>query len=638
MSMEALISLIVLLPLLGLGSTYALNHSGWRVSAAFIAGSFFCSVYLLFQLDSPYMVRWEWLPNLQVGISADKPAAILLALVGLLSLLVHLFSMEYMKDDTAKQRYFAKLAFFTFSMMGLLVSDSLILLFVFWELVGFSSYLLIGFWFKKDSAPGSARMAFMVNKVADVALLAGILMLLREGDSTFVSELGETLFFLPSLLIAIGAFGKSAQLPFSGWIVKAMAGPTPISALIHAATMVAAGVYLLFRIGPFLDSQVLAIVTITGIATAMYGALSAITQNDIKKVLAYSTISQLGYMVMGIGVSAGEASIFHLWTHAFFKAGLFLGAGVVIHTLHQRENSDPQDMRQMGGIRSKLPWTFVSFLVCSLALAGIPFFSGFMSKEGILLAAWTWAEQIGTWAYLVPDLALVTILITAFYVGRLVILVFLGESRYGTSVDAIKFDENAYFKIPLTVLAIGSIWFVYNINPLAHTSILDSFFGLVSIDSDSFIAQSGVGISIFLSIAGAVLAFSLFKPKSAFSLGYRDNVLPNSFGGRVIYNGFYLINAYRLIGTTIHSTAQGVTWVEKRIDGLLHFLAMSVVVLAKVLAIVDRLIIDGIVNFLAWIARVLGNVTSLVHARESQWQIIWLLIAFVLILSWILFF
>lgn len=638
MSIETLISLIVFLPLIGGLSDFLLGRNRRFVSAVFVGASFILTLHLLFQLDDPYQVRWEWLLDFPIGIAVDNPSAILLALVGFISLLVHLFSLEYMKEDQAKHRYFAKLGFFTFSMMGLLVSDNLILLFVFWELVGFASYLLIGFWFQKEEIASSARLAFMVNRIADVALLAGILILYGNGNTIFISEFNESLFFLPSLLIAIGVFGKSAQLPFSGWLVKAMVGPTPVSAFIHAATMVAAGVYLLFRVGSFLDADVLIVVSLVGVTTALYGAISAITQNDIKKALAYSTISQLGYMVMGIGVQAGEASLFHLWTHAFFKAGLFLGAGVIIHHMHQQKSMDAQDLRLMGGLGKKLPWTYGSFVICGLALAGIPFFSGFMSKEGILLAAWTWAEKFGTWAYLVPDVALITILITAFYIGRFIVLIFLGENRSQQALTRIVFNENSYFKIPLILLAIGSVWLVYDLNPLAHHSFLDVFFGQNNVDPNSFISAAAMGISILLSVSGVILAFFLFKPGSTFSKEYLNSGPPTSAGGRLILNGFYFSDVYQLIGSSIHYTAIGSTWVEKRIDGFLHFMAIGGVVLGKVLAIFDRLIVDGSVNLSAWMAKFFGSVTRAMHSRESQWQIVWLLIAFVLILSWILFF
>jgi len=638
MSVEVLITLILLLPLIGGLADGLLIGSNRLVSSAFVTGSLLMSIYLLVSLDGAFFIKWEWLRNFQIGIFVDKTTVILLVLVSLISLLVHIFSMEYMRTEAGKHRYFAKLGLFTFSMMGLLVSDSLILLFVFWELVGFSSYLLIGFWYQKEDVPNAARMAFMVNRVADVALLSGILLLNATSDTVFISELGETLFFLPSLLITIGAFGKSAQLPFSGWLVKAMVGPTPVSALIHAATMVAAGVYLLFRVGPFLDPVVLIAIALVGAATALYGALSAVAQNDIKKVLAYSTISQLGYMVIGIGVGAGEASLFHLWTHAFFKAGLFLGAGVIIHHLHQLPDIDSQDMRLMGGLRKKLPWTFASFLICALALAGIPFLSGFMSKEGIVLASWAWAEQHGTWAYLVPDIALITVLITAFYVGRLVLLTFLGEARLGDLLESVHFQESIYFKIPVAVLALGSIWVLYNVNPFAHHSWLDAFLGQTATLSTSFSQSATIIVSVLLSSAGLILAFFLFRQGSVFSKAYRTSGNPVSLGGQIMYNGLYLTNSYGLIGKSLYTFAKGFAWIDKKIDTLLHFTAVGSVVLAKVLNIVDRLIVDGFVNLLAWLAALFGKGTAGLHSKEAQQQIIWLLIAIVLILTWVLFF
>ncbi|MEP1097525.1 MAG: NADH-quinone oxidoreductase subunit L [Cyclobacteriaceae bacterium] len=638
MSVDVLIALILILPLIGGLSDCILTDSNRLVSSAFIAGSFLSSLYLLITFGDAYDVKWEWLNNYQLGIFVDKITAILLVLVSLISLLVHIFSMEYMRSDVGKHRYFAMLGFFTFSMFGLLVSDHLILLFVFWELVGFSSYLLIGFWYQKEEVPGSARMAFMVNRIADVALLAGILLLNTSSNSIFISEFDGNFQFLPSMLIAIGAFGKSAQLPFSGWLVKAMVGPTPVSALIHAATMVAAGVYLLFRVGPFLSSEVLIVIAFVGATTALYGALSAVIQNDIKRILAYSTISQLGYMVMGIGVGAGEASLFHLWTHAFFKAGLFLGAGVVIHHLHQMNGIDGQDMRLMGGLRKKLPWTFVSFTICGLALAGIPFFSGFMSKEGIVLSSWEWAEQYGTWAYLVPDLALITILITAFYVGRLILLTFTGESRLEGLLPKINFKESIYLKFPVVLLALCSIWLLYNLNPFEHDSWLDGLLGGTASLPDEFISIATTCISILLSVAGLILAFFLFRKGSTFSNSYQNSEDPISIGGRIMLNGLYLTNSYGLMGKSLFASAKGFSWVDKKIDSLLHFVTVGSVVLAKVLAIVDRLVVDGFVNLLAWVAAMFGKRTAGLHAKETQWQLIWLLIAIVLILTWILFF
>ena len=322
----------------------------------------------------------------------------------------------------------------------------------------------------------------------------------------------------------------------------------------------------------------------------------------------------------------------------FFKAGLFLAAGVIIHHLHQIKDLDGQDIRQMGGLRKKLPWTFASFMICGLALAGIPFFSGFMSKEGILLAAWSWADQYGTWAYLIPDIGLITILITAFYVGKLLFLTFLGDSRMGDVLEKIRFNENTYIKVPLTILAMCSVWFIYNPNPLAHDSWLDTLFGQTEMISGAFAPIATTGIAMALSLTGLTLAFLFFRRGSQFASSYSQTTNPASIGGSLLFNGFYLTNAYGFLGKTIYSSGRGLSWVDKRIDGLLHFTAVGSVVVAKVLSIVDRLFVDGLVNFFAWFASFLGGRTSGLHSKESQWQIIWLLIAIVLILTWILLF
>lgn len=641
MSQDIQILLILILPLIGGLSDFLLKDNDRSVSTFFIAAAFTCSLYSLIIFDNPYSIRWEWFAGFEIGILVDRSANLLLVLVTLISLLVHLFSTTYMEGDRGRPRYFKKLGFFTFAMLGLIISDNLLLLFIFWELVGFASYLLIGFWYDKKGVATSARTAFMVNRIADVALFAGILILNAQHDSIFISDFQETWFLLPSVLVAIGAFGKSAQLPFSGWLTKAMVGPTPVSALIHAATMVAAGVYLLYRVSPFLDGTVLVIVAVVGAVTTLYAALSATVQNDIKKVLAYSTISQLGYMVMGIGVGARGAAMFHLWTHAFFKAGLFLGAGVVIHYLQklstQTNNSiDPQDMRIMGGLRNRLPITFWSFLICGFALAGIPLFSGFLSKESIILSSRIWADQIGTWAYLVPDVALLSVIITAFYIARLIVLVFLGESRIGELVHS---KESFSMKLPLIILSLGSFWILYAWNPFSHDSWMLQYFNSSPILDGSENTFFITVTSVSLALGGMALAYFLFRPGTDFSKGYMHAGSPRGIGGKALYNGFYLTQAYKSFGSFVLFSAQKIHWADRKVlDGIVHAFAVSGVVLAKVINIVDRLIVDGLVNFIARIAKELGNRLAGIHAREIQSQLIWLLLAIVLILSWILLF
>ncbi len=643
MSWFPTVIILVSLPLIGGVVSYRSKNNTPQVSVLFSGASFLVSVLVLIQFDTTQHYRFEWLPGISVGMLLDRPAVMLLVLVSLISFLVHLFSMEYMKGDSGQKRYFLGLGFFTFSMLGLLVAADLILLFVFWELVGVASYLLIGFWFSKKDIPSSARLAFMVNRVADVALLSAILMLSAQEDNLFISDFNKTWAFLPSLLLSIGAFGKSAQLPFSGWLTKAMVGPIPVSALIHVATMVVAGVYLLFRVAPLLPLEVSILIAVVGAITALYGAISALVQHDIKKVLAYSTISQLGYMVMGIGVGAGESSLFHLWTHAFFKAGLFLGAGSIIRYLHRlseaKESSfDSQDMRFMGGLKDRLPWTFRLFIICGLALAGVPFFTGFMSKEGIILTSWTWAENMGTWAYLIPSLALITLPITAFYVGRMILLIFWGESWFGELLEDVKYTENVAIRIPLIILALGSLWLFYQWdNPLSYVSPLNVMFGNPVAIEDAFIRTAVPSIAILFSVGGLLLAYFFFNPSSNLSRSYVEMKAPVSFAGKIMLNGFFITRFYQYIGHRFYFISKKFTWIDVNLlDTAVHFIAVTVVVLSKLLALVDRFIFDGMVNFSAWSVSIIGKLFSSAHSRQVQWQLIWLLIAFILILSWIL--
>ncbi|NQZ77463.1 MAG: NADH-quinone oxidoreductase subunit M, partial [Ekhidna sp.] len=405
-----------------------------------------------------------------------------------------------------------------------------------------------------------------------------------------------------------------------------------VSALIHAATMVAAGVYLLFRLSPFLHQDALIPIAVVGTVTALYGAICALFQNDIKKVLAYSTISQLGYMVMGVGVGAANAAFFHLFTHAFFKAGLFLGAGSIIHYMHQSTHDDPQDMRLMGGLRNQIPWTFRSFLVCGLALAGVPFFTGFMSKEGIIIGGWQWANEIGTWAYLIPDVALITALITALYVGKMLLLVFFGENRL--AVELKKINEPRAMKVPLVLLAVGSLWFIFNLDPFAHHSWLGIFLD-PSEETSAWVARIVMILSLIMTVSGLVLAYSFFKPGSSFSQNYAS--LDSRF--KLGETGFYLTSVYQYLALSIEMIAIFLHRLDRRIiDGTIHFLGVGTVVVSKVLALADRFFIDGPVNLVGYLSKQIGRVLAGISSRDLQTQLLWLLVFVILILSWILLF
>src|SRR3989304_3437692 len=347
--------------------------------------------------------------------------------------------------------------------------ENILMMYIFWELVGLSSYLLIGFWFEKKSASDAGKKAFIVNRIGDLGMFAGILILfvtyktfsfqeifnaVAAGQLPFNSEFWLT---ITGLLLFCGAIGKSAQFPLHVWLPDAMEGPTPVSALIHAATMVAAGVYFIVRIFPILSGDALLIIAIIGAISAFIPATIALTQNDIKRVLAYSTVSQLGYMIMALGIGAYVFAFFHLITHAFFKACLFLGSGSVIHSMHHE-----QDIQKMGGLRKKLPITYATFLLASLALSGIPFTSGFLSKDGILAGTLAFTSLTGNWFF--PLIGFTVAMLTAFYMFRLVILTFHGEPKNKEKYDHA--HESSFLMImPLVLLSGLSIFIWYTPNP-----------------------------------------------------------------------------------------------------------------------------------------------------------------------------
>ncbi len=410
---------------------------------------------------------WTWIPagefHVDFGLFVDPLTACLLIVVTTIGLLVHIYSVGYMSHDPGYWRFFAYLNLFMFSMLLLVLANSWLVVFVAWELVGLSSYLLIGFWYRKRSAALAAKKAFIVNRVGDVGFALGIMAIfvntVAAGDGTLnVRESIEILLgqgdanpiplVVVALLVFAGAMGKSAQFPLHVWLPDAMEGPTPVSALIHAATMVNAGVYLVARANPLFAAEPSAMVVVAaiGIFTAILAASIAMTQTDIKRVLAYSTLSQLGYMFAALGVGAFTAAIFHLMTHGFFKGLLFLGSGSVIHAVHEE-----QDMRRMGGLAQKIPITYATMLVGSVAISGIPPLAGFFSKDEILGEAFkfgfTWVWAIG----------LFVALLTAFYMFRLMGLTFWGAFRGPKEVWDRIHESPSVMTVPLILLAIPSV-------------------------------------------------------------------------------------------------------------------------------------------------------------------------------------
>jgi NADH-quinone oxidoreductase subunit L len=429
----------------------------WLSTASAIA-TLAISLRLLGQ-SGTFNIDWATIGDfsIQIGIKLDQLSTGMMTVVTGVGALVHIFSLSYMKDDAAKNRYFTGLSLFMFSMTGIVLSSNFIMTFIFWELVGLSSYLLIGHWYHKDSAADAAKKAFLCNRVGDFGFMIGILMLwgitgtLAFDEMKVPAEISAGVLSAAVLCIFCGAVGKSAQLPLHVWLPDAMEGPTPVSALIHAATMVAAGVYMLFRLQLSLGFEVFeglqasAVIAWTGGITALVAALMAVQQDDIKRVLAYSTLSQLGYMVMAVGLISGEAGMFHLFTHAWFKALLFLGSGAVIHACHHEQN-----IWKMGGLLKKMPLTGITFFLGFAALIAVPFTSGFFSKELILHAA---HEKQSALFWIAATVAV----LTPFYMTRLFIVAFLGKPRSENSDHAHEVGPLMLLPlILLSVLAVGA--------------------------------------------------------------------------------------------------------------------------------------------------------------------------------------
>ncbi|MHB8293269.1 MAG: NADH-quinone oxidoreductase subunit L [Acidimicrobiales bacterium] len=442
-----LVHLAIWMPLLPLAGSLVLMFSGKRLgnpvagwlATATVTAAFVVSVLVAGGLASlgpahrsVVQAVWTWMAagGLRVvgGVLVDPLSVTMTLFVTGVSAVIHLYSIGYMREDPQFAKFFAYLNLFVFSMLTLVLADNLVLAFVGWEGVGACSYFLIAFWFDRDRAATAGKKAFIVNRVGDFGFLVATFLTFYSLGTVSFTGLAKAAPHMPkvtvtaiALLLLLAAVGKSAQLPLFTWLVDAMEGPTPVSALIHAATMVTAGVYLMVRVSPLLAASPAAaeVVAIVGLATAFVGATSAVAQDDIKRVLAYSTVSQLGYMLLGVGTGAYVAAIFLMLTHAFYKALLFLGAGSVIHGMH-----DEQDIKKMGGLRRLMPVTAVTFVVAWLAIGGVPPLSGFWSKGEVLAGAFAYSPVL--WAF-----GVITAFLTAYYIGREVYLVFYGEPRYG---------------------------------------------------------------------------------------------------------------------------------------------------------------------------------------------------------------
>ncbi|MFT6971371.1 MAG: NADH-quinone oxidoreductase subunit L [Roseivirga sp.] len=642
-------------------------------------------------------IRGSWFSigetHLTYSFFLDQLALIMLLIVNFIALLVHFFSIEYMRHDAQKARYFGLLGLFTFSMLGIVLFNDLLFIFIFWELVGLSSYLLIGFWFEKKSASLAANKAFIMNRIGDLGFLTG-LMILYSQFQTFDLEAIKSLTLLSSIedgnwiaeyfkdgvlvrnsldgrwlsaagiALFCGAVGKSAQFPLQVWLPDAMEGPTPVSALIHAATMVAAGVFLIARIFVILDAQALEVIAVVGAITAFMAAVAAVSQFDIKKVLAYSTISQLGYMVLAMGVGAYTAGLFHLLTHAMFKAGLFLSAGTIIHQLHQLETEevrfDTQDMRVMGGLRKFMPITFMCFLICALALAGIPGFTGFLSKDAILLDTAVWIDEKGGGFYFIEVLAFATVLLTSFYTFRMIFLVFTGTFRLPSLVDKSVIlkplkEGNIFLTLPTIILAIGSISVVFGLSFKAEDTwfyeviqspiflVPESYaaFNLIDIPLEyfEFLHFRVLTISIVLALAGLLIAFLMFKPGAKLASSFPEKREPIGFFSQISFYHWYQNSLYqKVILKFILMMSLALAWFdEKVIDGFVNFMAKLQVVIAHLLAWFDRNIVDGFVHLTTYTTGRVGQWTRSIQSGNVQGYIMTAMAFLILMLIWLLF-
>ncbi|GAB3505745.1 hypothetical protein GCM10027341_37850 [Spirosoma knui] len=594
---------------------------------------FVASVVLAIQLPNQpvtYQAQWATFASQLFSISfrLDALTALMLILVHFVALLVQLFSVSYMREEFADNpnqaaRYFAYLQLFVGSMLGIVLAGNLLVLYGFWELVGLASYLLIGFYAERPSASQAAKKAFLMNRVGDMGFLIGIFLTYHYyGTLELSALLTDDAFAVPptaiGLCLFMGCVGKSAQFPLLTWLPDAMEGPTPVSALLHAATMVAAGIFLLARIHPLLSPDALVVITLIGTITTIWGGYSALFQTDIKKVLAFSTVSQLGLMVAGMGTGNVSGALFHLLTHAFFKAGLFLSAGAIIHAVHT------QDMRQMGGLRKVLPTTFLVYSVCAAALAGLPFFSGFLSKEAILGGAFAWADaQNDGLSYLIPVSLLISSGLTALYMVRQWRLIFFDDYRNQSLPLAQAHEPDWLMRGPMVVLAVLSIAFWFALNPFsAHGSWFFSVMPMAEEHSSWWLAPA----SISLVLLGGWIGFQMKEPNHT-----RSYVrLSVEYGFLDTIYQYFIINPAMKLAVLLTRTDQRV------VDGAVNGAGVSTVVLAYLTSGVDRYGVDGLVNGAAWLAGRLGRIVRSVQNGRVQSYITAAVVGLLIVLWWLL--
>ena len=652
--------LVILLPLLSFLLILAGKKGrGADLALINISLTFILSVYLFSLLWNKqpfhYQIPWFLIGGIEfkAGILLNNLSVLMMTLVSGISVLVHIYSRTYMKNDPNIHRYWAYLGLFCFSMLGLVISDNLLLIYLFWELVGFSSFLLIGFWFTRHAASQAAKKAFIMNRIGDIGFLLGIMIIFSQfqtldisalfGDNGLMKEsriseglwisgsrqIPEVWLSIAGIAFFIGAMAKSAQFPLHTWLPDAMEGPTSVSSLIHAATMVAAGVFLIARVYPVFDPFVLNIMVCIGAFTAFMAATIALTQNDIKRILAYSTISQLGFMVMALGIGAYSESIFHLATHAFFKCLLFLAAGSVIHQLHHYRDKlgldfDYQDIQIMGGLRKGMPIAFIGMCLASAALIGLPLSSGYLSKDAILITAFEWAETRNGIFKILPYLLVLTSWFTAFYISRLVFKVFLAQPKLISreQTEQIK-DAPNQMSYVLIILAFFCSFFAFSYNPASfESSWLWNGFSSASIQKVNIYHWL---VPLILNIGSSGLLFTTYKiyVKSD-GISIPDRNLLYRFSKRE----WYLNEIYSYLFTVpVEKFSRVCYWFDRNfIDALVLKFASLVGVLSGITYWFDRTLVDGLVNATGTLAKWIGRFSRNFQTGKLQHYLITMLL------------
>ncbi len=628
--------IIILAPLIGflinafVGKKLPKNVSGIIGSGAILISFILSAIFFTGFVNGTQakldlnVFDWIALPDFTItfGLLLDQLSVTWLMVVTGIGFLIHIYSISYMHDDEKFHVFFSYLNLFIFFMLILVLGNNFLVTFIGWEGVGLCSYLLIGFWFKNQDYNNAAKKAFVMNRIGDLGFLLGMFLLLYNFHSLHFGTLqaaissataNHGLMVAVSMLLFVGAMGKSAQLPLYTWLPDAMAGPTPVSALIHAATMVTAGIYMIARANFIyvLAPETMHFIAFIGVATALFAATIGLMQNDIKKVLAYSTVSQLGLMFMALGLGAFTSGVFHVATHAFFKACLFLGSGSVIHALHGE-----QDIRNMGGLRKWMPVTFATFLISSLAISGIFPFSGFFSKDEILAAAWEHNKVI--WA-----VASLASMMTAFYMFRLVFLTFTGEFR-GTDEQKHHLHESpALITIPLVVLAVlAALGGALGIPEVFHAphflkGFLNPVFEGAQHAGEVAAAEHHVNTAVELGLMGFASLLAIIAIAYAYVKYVSGKALPAKEGeesglGKIVYHKYY-------------------------VDEIYNLLVVKPVLLCSVFFhdIIDRTIVDGAVNWSGKFSIIVGSQVRKLQSGYIGFYLLAMVISIVAMFVWV---